>query len=293
MGRCPSGIPANHNPYHHHHHQDLMAALALEPNNTSISAELETVKSHIQDKATSENASLPAAEAPLSTSTASSDSETSSANQPTAGPSSSAVVLDGRSSNNLMKEVSTKRFTSSHPKTISSNLAPGGTSFGDLKQIRQKKEEKSSGLMSSRIHITRVEAEKMRKSSPSSTNSAIPPIKSFSDFEMRWGMSSQPELRCSILETLDHHRVDQLFGEHLEPETLEQMIDAMQVSLKSNEKARIRKAVELLQGLDHVPRIGTLTMFLESGHQKVIREILLTFENLEPGKYIKLNNWNI
>jgi len=200
MGRCPSGIPANHNPYPHHHHQDLMAALALEPNNTSISAELETVKSHIQDKATSENASLPAAEAPLSTSTASSDSETSSANQPTAGPSSSAVVLDGRSSNNLMKEVSTKRFTSSHPKTISSNLAPGGTSFGDLKQIRQKKEEKSSGLMSSRNHITRVDAEKMRKSSPSSTNSAIPPIKSFSDFEMRWGMSSQPELRCSILE---------------------------------------------------------------------------------------------
>lgn len=106
-------------------------------------------------------------------------------------------------------------------------------------------------------------------------------------------MSSQPELRCSILERLDHRQVDQLFGEHLEPETLEQMIDAMQVSLKSNEKARIRKAVELLQGLDRVPRIGTLTMFLEPNHQKVIREILITFQNLEPGNYVKLNNWSI
>ncbi|KNZ58656.1 hypothetical protein VP01_1884g1 [Puccinia sorghi] len=78
---------------------------------------------------------------------------------------------------------------------------------------------------------------------------------------------------------------------------------------------RIRKAVELLQGLDRVPRIGTLTMFLEPNHQKgplptlkiveakaiadfaftpvaVIREILITFQNLEPGNYVRFDAMN-
>jgi hypothetical protein len=34
-------------------------------------------------------------------------------------------------------------------------------------------------------------------------------------------------------QALDQRHVAQLFGEHLEPETLEQIIDAMRVSLKS------------------------------------------------------------
>jgi hypothetical protein len=82
-----------------------------------------------------------------------------------------------------------------------------------------------------------------------------------------------------------------MFGEHLDPGTLEEIIDALEVSLKSvfqrlvticsatdglilivyarsNEQARIRKAVELLKGMDNVSRIETLTMFLEPKHQK-------------------------
>ncbi|KAA1069055.1 hypothetical protein PGT21_010350 [Puccinia graminis f. sp. tritici] len=232
-------LPAN---YDHHDFEDLKAALALEPNNASICAELEAVKSHLQkDAIIPETSSPPNASTPNST--VSSDSESSSANQPTPGPSSSTALTDKRSSdssNSLMKEVSTTRFTSSDPKN-STTKAAAGTSFSALKQIRQKKEEKSSGLLtcrnpktsaSSPTDLSKCEAKPTKIPSSSSTNS-IPPVRSFADFEMRWGMSSQPELRCSVLEALDQRHVARLFGEHLEPETLEQIIDAMQVLLKS------------------------------------------------------------
>ncbi|KAA1104076.1 hypothetical protein PGT21_009745 [Puccinia graminis f. sp. tritici] len=291
-------LPANDD---HHDFEDLKAALALEPNNASICAELEAVKSHLQkDTIIPETSSPPKASSPNST--VSSDSESSSANQPTPGPSSSTALTDKRSSdsfNSLMKEVSTTRFTSSDPKNFTTKAA-AGTSFSALKQIRQKKEEKSSGLLTSRnpkpsasspTDLSKCEAKPTKIPSSSSTNS-IPPVRSFADFEMRWGMSSQPELRCSVLEALDQRHVARLFGEHLEPETLEQIIDAMQVLLKSNEKAKIKKAVELLQEMDNVSRMGTLTMFLGSDHQKVIQDLLIKFQGFE-GKSVKLNNWGL
>ncbi|POW23443.1 hypothetical protein PSHT_00104 [Puccinia striiformis] len=148
--------------------QDLKAALTLEPNNTSICAELEAVQSHLQvctfddyrekiinhehrvlqlENAKSLETPLPS-KAPSSTSSTTSDSEASSTIDPTAGPSSSAALTESRStdsSNHLMKEVSTTRFTSSGSKS-SPTAASGTSSFGALKQLRQKKEEKSSGF---------------------------------------------------------------------------------------------------------------------------------------------------
>ncbi|KAH9451185.1 hypothetical protein MJO28_009280 [Puccinia striiformis f. sp. tritici] len=286
--------------------QDLKAALTLEPNNTSICAELEAVQSHLQENAKSLETPLPS-KAPSSTSSTTSDSEASSTIDPTAGPSSSAALTESRStdsSNHLMKEVSTTRFTSSGSKS-SPTAASGTSSFGALKQLRQKKEEKSSGLLNARSHnntsissptdaskFDTVITTKSAEPNPHSA-STIPPIKSFSDFEMRWGMSSEPQRRCSVLETLDPRSVVQLFGEHLEPETLEQIIDALRVSLQSNEKSKISKAVELLQGMDNVSRMKTLTMFLEPDHQKVVRDLLVKFHGFEPDRSVELLNWGI
>ncbi|PLW19436.1 hypothetical protein PCANC_06319 [Puccinia coronata f. sp. avenae] len=283
--------------------QDLKDAFALEPNNTSISAELDAVKSHLQqESAKNATISVPA-EVPLASSAATSDSETSSATPPTAGPSSSAAHTDRRSStgssSGLLREVSTTRFASSAaPK---SSAGPG-TSFGALKQMRQRKEEQSSGYLGNRnphplvtsspAHIPKLDA-KASKKPYQGPSVSMPPVKNFSDFEMRWGMSSDPEIRCLVLEALDYRHVAEMFGEHLDPGTLEEIIDALEVSLKSNEQARIRKAVELLKGMDNVSRIETLTMFLEPKHQKVIRELLVKSQSFEGGESVTLSNWRL
>ncbi|WAQ89482.1 hypothetical protein PtA15_11A171 [Puccinia triticina] len=276
--------------------QDLKAALALEPNNASICAELQTVKAHLQQKPTTTKPPPSSSKASSSISFASSDSETSS--QPIAGPSSSpsTTLQDGQSSEsstNLLREVSTTRFTSSDPyKSAATGVAPTN-SFSDLKQIRQKKEEKSSGFMTTRIPNKSIPSpEPLKKSNPSSSTNSIPPVRSFTDFEMRWCISSQPEVRFSVLEALDRRHVAQLFGEHLEPETLEQMIDAMEVPLRSNDTTKITRAVELLQGLDNVSRMKTLTMFLAPDHQKVIQDLLIKFHSF-GGKSVVLNNWSL
>ncbi|KAI7947373.1 hypothetical protein MJO28_009281 [Puccinia striiformis f. sp. tritici] len=84
------------------------------------------------------------------------------------------------------------------------------SSFGALQQRRQKKEEKSSGILCARDHNTSISSptdvtgisSKSAETNPHSASTySIPPIRSFADFEMRWCMSSEPERRCSVLES--------------------------------------------------------------------------------------------
>ncbi|POW14810.1 hypothetical protein PSTT_02644 [Puccinia striiformis] len=81
--------------------------------------------------------------------------------------------------------------------------------WNDALQRRQKKEEKSSGILCARDHNTSISSptdvtgisSKSAETNPHSASTySIPPIRSFADFEMRWCMSSEPERRCSVLE---------------------------------------------------------------------------------------------
>ncbi|POW23442.1 hypothetical protein PSHT_00105 [Puccinia striiformis] len=111
---------------------------------------------------------------------------------------------------------------------------------------------------------------------------------------MRWGMSKVALTNYVAThfspQTLDRRSVVQLFGEHLEPETLEQMIDALRVSLQSNEKSKISKAVELLQGMDNVWMIAD-TIYARL--VIVVRDLLVKFHGFEPDRSVELLNWGI
>lgn len=296
--------------------QDLKAALALEPQNPSIRAELDIVESHVltEGHQTHSNQanhvpskSSPPSRPPSSVSLDDSDLENSDFNPSSTASPKTKIAASAISSDQpvqLLREVSSTRFTSSSIKPSAHSDPNTQASFSALRQLRQKKEQKLSGLQSPQsskgsirsIPVARGLKETYSSKEPSyllSSNSSsdnTKPVKNFVDFETRWGASSQVEDRCLVLEALDPGYVAQIFGEHLEPETLEQIIDAMEIVLKSNEESKILKAVKLIQALDHVSRINTLSMFLEPHHLQVIQDLLAKYERLKPGSSVQLKS---
>ncbi|EGF99390.1 uncharacterized protein MELLADRAFT_68599 [Melampsora larici-populina 98AG31] len=309
--------------------QDFEAAYTIEPSNASIATELAFVKSQLEPTATdpdpssrgkvvgpssnptpsslSSSSSCP----PISvTSTSLDEPSTSSISQTSALLGQSTQILNGDSPGlNLIREVSTRRFDPSK-KSEKASETPTSTlnSFSTLKDIRKKKENGGysftkrddanvSFTASSSPKATKTSLPMVRDDIRTTSQTAFPPsspVYSFSELERQWGMSARPDARWCILKGIHAAHLPTIFGEHLEPNFLDQMIEAFEVPQRSGTQPDLAQAARLIEGLNGVSRLKTLTMFLTSEQKEVIKELLARYESIGPEKQnISLSNWDL
>lgn len=107
-------------------------------------------------------------------------------------------------------------------------------------------------------------------------------------------MSAQPDARWSILRGIDPARLPTIFGEHLEPSFFDQMIEAFEIPQRSGTTPDLMQATRLIEGLNGVSRLKTLTMFLTSEQKEVIKDLIASYQNIGPKKEtLLLSNWDL
>ncbi|KAG0151561.1 hypothetical protein CROQUDRAFT_667845 [Cronartium quercuum f. sp. fusiforme G11] len=299
--------------------EDLETALKIEPSNTSITTELKLVKLQLKADITnvsslrtvavsnqSEASSTPsktsatssAITSPASSQDSSSSSAASQLLENLSGSTSEATVTrDTRDS--LIREVSTRRFEhTSRSLETTAKPEPPSNAFSALKDLRKKKEEgvyssasreaTSQHLGTSTLPARKavdteeiLSATKNGVESSKATVSSVPNSspRSFAELERRWGMSKLPETHWSVLKDIDPQILPTIFGVHLEPNFLDEIIEALKVSQRLGDKEEVAKAARLIEGLDGVSRLKTLTMFLEPDQKQVVRNVLVSHEN--------------
>ncbi|MBW0525000.1 hypothetical protein O181_064715 [Austropuccinia psidii MF-1] len=198
----------------------------------------------------------------------------------------------------FLREISTKKLTGQIIK--SDQIEKSASSFGLLKEKRQQKQKAFHKLKAPiaqesacnpKADLKLSKNLETRKSYPSSL------ISSFSEFEMRWGISDNLENRTLVLEALQPKSLPELFGEHLEPNLFEQILETMEYFIKSGESNKVLHVMNILESLDKVPRIQTLIMFLEPIHKQVIDnlfEVIGNYNLVNSSRILsKLKSWQL
>ncbi|CAH7675196.1 expressed protein [Phakopsora pachyrhizi] len=290
--------------------KDLVAASSLEPSNKSILSELDELRAHCKkftpdsvsplqssSSYTDDKASQSHATSTASDSDSSSSDEESEPSNDKAAPSSSKSLTEG---DGFLREISSRKISSSETrnKINDTNL----TGFGELKRMRQEKEQKAYSVMradfstsirkSKHFELSQNHLKKVSIIVDEGLKAQAIPIKNFNEFERRWTSSACLEARWEVLQSLDPKALRNLFGDHLEPDVLEQILEAVDHAVSSDDIGKITHAARMIEGIDRVSRLGTIKMLLDPKSLEIVKKVIEIFSKRAPSSSMfRLENW--